>query len=237
MTRIIDERVYDADVAAQGLQFQNDHYYDPKDPVMRKRIEVVLAALAPAAGENVLDIGCGVGTFAFHAAKAGASTTGIDYSPLSIAAAQTLTEAYGLGARARFVVGNALALPFGNASFDKVVSADFIEHITHEEKYAFCRELHRVIKPGGRIVIFTPNLLREKIGEYYWRMRQYLFKDAIPVNDLHYGLATRREFEQIMNAHGWRYSLAYIDIGRPYLPKIPIFKHLLSLDLLWTAIP
>jgi cyclopropane fatty-acyl-phospholipid synthase-like methyltransferase len=235
MKNKITSRTYDEHVVSQGLQFQKDEYYEPKDIQMRARIEAVLHALAPAPGETVLDIGCGVGTFAFHAAKAGATTTGIDYSPESIKAATTLTKSYGLDDRARFIVGSALALPFENASFDKIVSADFIEHITDEEKYAFCREIDRVQKPDGRIVIFTPNLLRERIGDAYWTVRHYLFGDKIPTTDLHYGLISRSGFEKIMKNLGWTYSHQYVDIGRPYLARLPLLRHVLSLNLLWSA--
>jgi ubiquinone/menaquinone biosynthesis C-methylase UbiE len=126
-------------------------------------------------------------------------------------------------------------LPFENGSFDKVVSADFIEHITDDEKYLLCREINRVLKPGGQAVIFTPNLIREKIGDYYWGIRHHLFGDTIPVNDLHYGLITRKGFEKIMKVSGWDYRVSYIDIGRPYLCRLPCIKHYLSLNLLWTA--
>ncbi|MBI3985447.1 MAG: class I SAM-dependent methyltransferase [Lentisphaerae bacterium] len=237
MTREITSKRYDENVAREGLQFQKDNYYEPKDPQKQKRIEVVLQALAPAPGEMILDIGCGVGTFAFHAAKAGASTLGIDYSAASIRVAETLVGHYGLAGRARFVMGSALDLPFDNASFDKVVSADFIEHITDQEKYAFCREITRVLKPGGRIVIFTPNLRREKIGNGYWVIRHYLFGDRVPVTDLHYGLITRFGFGQIMRVNGWKYSLKYIDIGRPYLAVLPLLRDFLSLNLLWVVCP
>jgi len=50
------------------------------------------------------------------------------------------------------------------------------------------------VKPGGLMVIFTPNKIRERIGDCYWTARHLLFKDRIPFNDLHYGLITRGKF-------------------------------------------
>jgi ubiquinone/menaquinone biosynthesis C-methylase UbiE len=200
-----------------------------------KRITTVLQYLQPHSGERILDVGCGVGTFAFHAAKAGAITTGIDYSSESINAARTLTERFGLKDSTAFVVGSALALPFADASFDKIVSADFIEHITHDEKRQLLKELFRVLKPGGRIVIFTPNGIREAIGTFYWTVRSRLFGDKVPFNELHYGLITRTGFEELLRCHAAGFKLHYIDTMRPFLAQIPFFKRFLSLDLLWVV--
>jgi ubiquinone/menaquinone biosynthesis C-methylase UbiE len=230
----ITSKVYDDHILDQGLQFQIDTYYEPKDAFSKKRIEDVLAAVNPLPGERILDIGCGVGTFAFHCAKRGALTAGIDYSEESIRAAKTLSSRFGVGVRTDFRVGNALELPFEDSSFDKVVAADFIEHITHEEKVIFCNEMFRVLKPGGTAVVFTPNNIRESIGTLYWTIRHYLFKDAIPSNRLHYGLISRSAFEKILSRHPVSFTFRYIDSERPYFTALPLLNNIFSLNLLWT---
>jgi len=48
-------------------------------------------------------------------------------------------------------------LPFADASFDFVCSIEVVEHL--EDQFAFVRELFRVVKPGGRVIITTPNVL------------------------------------------------------------------------------
>lgn len=234
MSEEITSKVYDGHIRAQGLQFQIDTYYEPKEAYSRKRIEIVLDALNPMPGEKILDIGCGVGTFAFHSAKRGAQTAGIDYSEESIKAAKILSSKFGVGEKTDFRVGSALQLPFEDSCFDKVVSADFIEHITHEEKVIFCKEMFRVLKPGGTAIVFTPNNIRESIGTFYWTIRHYLLKDTIPSNRLHYGLISRYGFEKILSRHPVSFTLRYIDITRTYFAILPLLKHILCLDLLWT---
>jgi ubiquinone/menaquinone biosynthesis C-methylase UbiE len=192
-----------------------------------------LNALNPKPGETVLDIGCGVGTFVFHSAKAGAKATGIDYSKESINAGQQLTARYKLNGTADFVVGSALQLPFADSSFDKIVSADFIEHITDEEKYAFCAEVRRVLKKDGVAVIFTPNKVREDLGLMLSTIKHYLFGTKIRYNELHYGLITKWKFNKILRNCGFEYKFALYDIDRPYLARIPALNSLLADNMLW----
>ncbi|MBI5233962.1 MAG: class I SAM-dependent methyltransferase [Deltaproteobacteria bacterium] len=229
----IEPKAYDDRIIAQGIQFQVDNYYEPVEIQSMRRIETVLNALNPQAGEKILDVGCGVGTFAFHAAKSGAFTTGIDYSVESIKVAEILAERYEMSDRMKFTTGNAISLPFENSSFDKIVSADFIEHITLEEKYPLCVEMCRVLKPGGLIVIFTPNGIREKIGDVYWHIRHFLFGDKVPTTDLHFGLTHKCEFEKILRQNNLNFKLLYTDTTRPYLAKLPLLKTVLGLNLLW----
>ena len=57
----------------------------------------------------------------------------------------------------RFEVADAADLPFADASFDKAVAADFVEHIDDEVFLGMCRELHRVLTPAGTFALYTPN--------------------------------------------------------------------------------
>ena len=57
MNREINSKVYDSDILQQGMQFQIDHYYEPKDISDIIRIEMVLHDLCLERGETVLDIG------------------------------------------------------------------------------------------------------------------------------------------------------------------------------------
>ena len=86
----ITSKDYDDRIVKQGLQFQIDRYYEPKDSSMRRRIKTLIEVISPKPGERILDIGCGVGTFAYRCASAGALSVGIDYSVESIKAARTL---------------------------------------------------------------------------------------------------------------------------------------------------
>src|SRR6478672_7447924 len=77
------------------------------------------AALAPGNADHVLDVGCGVGGPArLLAATYGCRITGIDLTPAAVKAATALSQRTGLAARTRFLVADALALPFPDAAFD-----------------------------------------------------------------------------------------------------------------------
>lgn len=234
MTKITSQ-TYDDHVLFHGPQACIDIYYEPKAPADRLRINVILKHLAPGQGERVLDVGCGVGTFAFHAAKRGAFAVGLDYSKESVKMARDLSRRYNLSGQANFVQGSAFCLPFPDASFDKAAVIDFIEHITHQEKEEFVKELSRVLKDGDHAVIFTPNGVREKIGEVYWKVRSLLFKEKIPKNSLHYGLISRERFEALLKKYGFIFEFYYYDLTRPFLAKIPFLNNFLSLNLLWVV--
>lgn len=231
----ITSKTYDRHVASQGLQFQIGKYYKPKEISMKRRTKIVLEAINPKPQERILDIGCGVGTFAFHTAKKGAISFGIDYSYQSIEMAIKLVKKFNVAKSARFLVGNGFVLPFRDCSFDKVMALDFIEHITFDEKDKFLREMYRVLKPRGIGVIFTPNGVREKIGKVYWRFRHFVFGNKIHTTDLHFGLTDKWQFEPLLRRHKFKFKLAYKDITRPYLAKIPLIKNFLSLNLLWIS--
>ena len=90
-----------------------------------------------------------------------------------------------------------------------------------------------MLKADGVAVIFTPSLIRERIGEVYWKIRHYLFKDKVPHTDLHYGLIGRRSFELLLEKAGFSFEFEYADTTRPFLAKIPLLNRLVALNLLW----
>jgi SAM-dependent methyltransferase len=82
--------------------------------------EAVVAMAAPAAGDRVLDVACGTGNAALLAAARGADVVGVDSSERLVAVARQRAGEAGLFAE--FLVGDALALPVADASFDVVLS-------------------------------------------------------------------------------------------------------------------
>jgi SAM-dependent methyltransferase len=113
--------------------------------------------LQPRPGARILDIGCGRGEVLLACAQDGAEIAGIDYSPDAVRISrETLSEVPG----AEIVQGEVVALPWPDASFDAVLSGDVIEHLIPEDADAMLREAHRVLRPGGRLVLHTaPNRL------------------------------------------------------------------------------
>lgn len=229
----VTSKSYDDRVTAQGLQFQINNYYEPKDEDAKRRIDEVMKALDPKDGEEICDIGCGVGTFAFHAAMEGSNTVGVDYSVKSVIAARNLGGMYNIKGRSSFAVADASNLPFKDYLFDKVVCADFVEHITLSQKESLLDEIGRILKKGGRAVIFTPNKIREDLGMLYRKARHLLFGDHVPGTDLHLGLTAKSEFESLLKRRAFKFRLFYKDVTRPFLARLPILKTFLALNLLW----
>ncbi len=105
------------------------------------------AGLKP--GMRVLDLGCGIGGCSrYLTAERQCRVTGLDLTPEFIAVARELTRRCGLGDAIRFHEGNALDLPFGDASFDHVWCHNVTMNIPDKKKLA--AEVARVLKPGGR---------------------------------------------------------------------------------------
>lgn len=232
MTKVTSKN-YDQNVLKEGPQFQIDKFYELKDAQMKKRVNIITDMIKLTQRQTILDLGCGVGTFAFHCARGGLLSIGIDYSSESIKIAKALCGRFGVSAKAKFAVANSASLPFKGGCFDKIIAVDFIEHLRPDEKLSFLSESLRLLKGQGEMIVFTPNGIREKIGEWYWRLRNALFKDNIPHTELHFGLTTKNEFEALLKENGFTFSFRYEDVVRPYLARLPVIKSFLALNLLW----
>src|SRR5271169_4148715 len=125
--------------------------YMTPDVVRQRRI--VLEALAPERGERVLDIGSGPGLMAAELAAAvgpQGRVDGIDASDSMLAIANEQERA-DTSAPITFTAGEAVALPFGEETFDVVVSTQVYEYVS-DIPLALAKA-RRVLRPGGRIVI------------------------------------------------------------------------------------
>ncbi len=109
--------------------------------------ETFLSVIRP--GGELLDAGCGRGVFLKLASGLFGRVRGADISSAAVAAAR----AAGLEAVEGDVCG---ALPFADASFDVCSCADVIEHVI--DPAAALREIRRVLRPGGQLLLATPNV-------------------------------------------------------------------------------
>jgi SAM-dependent methyltransferase len=127
-----------------------ERHYEP-DP---KLLALILEGVTGAT--HCLDVGCGsCNSYAPELARRAASLVGVDIS------ANAIAEARAAGFDAR-VVRDAAELPFADESFDHVVCVEVLEHLFLPHRAI--EEIRRVLRPGGRVVVSTPNLA-------YWRLR------------------------------------------------------------------
>ncbi|GGK71575.1 methyltransferase [Sphaerisporangium melleum] len=118
-------------------------------------------------GVRVLDLGCGGGRHAFEVLRRGAHVVAFDQDAAELEGVASMFAAMDKAgevppeATAETVTGDALAMPFPDASFDRVIAAEVLEHIPDD--MAAMREIHRVLKPGGQAAITVPSFLPERI--------------------------------------------------------------------------
>jgi len=118
---------------------------------MRRIARALLTPLLPgrAEGRRILDAGCGTGWNLQDLSTFGV-TYGVDLSPLAV----ITTRRRG----GRVAQGNLLGLPYASSSFDVVTSFDVLYHAWIQDDAQAVRELARVLKPGGLMLVKTPAL-------------------------------------------------------------------------------
>ncbi|HWS34176.1 MAG TPA: class I SAM-dependent methyltransferase [Actinoplanes sp.] len=118
-------------------------------------------------GMRVLDLGCGEGRHTFEAYRRGADVVALDLSVTDLGTTRKWCAAMDLEgeapstASATVVQGNLLSLPFPDASFDRVIASEVLEHIPDD--VTAIRELTRVLRPGGLAAVTVPRWLPERV--------------------------------------------------------------------------
>lgn len=104
-----------------------------------------------------LDVGCGEGGLAKALSDRGSEVVGAELDPRNLAICRA-ARSYNESAPGALVRGTGVRLPFRDASFDLVTSVETIEHVDRPE--AFVAEMFRVVRPGGHVLVTTPNGLQ-----------------------------------------------------------------------------
>jgi SAM-dependent methyltransferase len=119
----------------------------------RVATEHFLDQLAIGPGDHVLDVGCGLGGASrFSAERYGCRVTGIDLTREYVEAGKVLNSWVGLADRIHLEQADASAIPCPEAAFGRVYMLHVGMNIA--DKHALASELHRVLKPGGRLGIY-----------------------------------------------------------------------------------
>ena len=105
-------------------------------------------------GERVLDLGSGLGQLTVWLAQRGAIAEGVDLGPNLVAAAADIAELNGVDAE--FRLGSIVDLPFEDGRFDIVVGMSILHHLDEHDVGRAAREAHRVLSPGGHLIVFEP---------------------------------------------------------------------------------
>jgi SAM-dependent methyltransferase len=135
-------------------------------------LTVDLEQLDVGPGDLVLDAGCGEGRHCFGCLERGAHVVGLDldWGSLRDASKRLRGRAGELSQTGEMTQGNTFALPFRDATFDRVICSEVMEHV--HDFVGAGRELARVTKPGGRVAITIPTTTSEnlylRLGDEYF---------------------------------------------------------------------
>jgi len=118
-------------------------------------------------GTKVIDVGCGAGRHSFEAYRRGADVVAFDQDAAELdnvdAVFRAMADAGEVppSAHAEAVVGDALALPYPDRTFDCVIASEILEHVAADNR--LIDELIRVLEVGGKLAVTVPRWLPERL--------------------------------------------------------------------------
>lgn len=136
--------------------------YDPDNKWIGGYVEYEWAHLRPLldvydfkpAGARILEFGCNVGASSIVIAAMGGDVTGIDVDAQMTAIASANVLRHGLADHVKIVhVADTRSQPFASECFDLVLANSVLEYVRADELPAILQEIHRVMKPGGRLLL------------------------------------------------------------------------------------
>lgn len=164
-------------------------------------------------GAKILDAPCGDGEVSIELARLGFEISAVDMvDELLPAARAALNGRFHLADMTR-------PLPWPDASFDLILCVEGIEHL--EDAFAFLREMRRLIKPGGILIVTTPNILSLRSRMRFFASGFYN-QDPRPLDESarhplhHIGLRTFPELRYALHTSGFK----IVDVGATHTKSI-----------------
>ncbi|QQS39403.1 class I SAM-dependent methyltransferase [Candidatus Woesebacteria bacterium] len=152
---------------------------------------------------QILDVACGTG-YGERLIKSSNYVVGVDLSY------DALVFGRGMGSGRQYAVNaNATSLPFGNDTFDTVVSFETMEHIPLDQVPHYLSEVQRVLGNSGRFVVSVPNRVFNNPGTSI---------DGSPVNPYHFFEPTIEDFQDLLSPH-FQHIDYYYQTGKIFTPR------------------
>ena len=157
----------------QGVFSSVASKYDIMNDVMSLGIhrvwkDAMMDWLAPIRGQALLDVAGGTGDISFRFLKraSGANATVLDLTESMLAEGRKRAENVGISGQLEWVVGDAMALPFEDDSFDVYTISFGIRNVTDPQKAL--SEAYRVLKPGGRIMVLEFSHIPNDLLQWFY---------------------------------------------------------------------
>ena len=152
------------------------------EEAQRTKLELVCTKLGLGRGDRVLDVGCGWGSFAIHAAREhGAHVTGITLSEPQARLARERAAAEGVADMVDIRVAD-YRDPLEHEAFDAIASIGMVEHVGSANIDDYARRLARALRPGGRLLNHGIARLRHTDPESGAFSERFVFPDAAPLH-------------------------------------------------------
>ncbi len=126
-----------------------------KDVIYRTVRDILQSEIPDSSGQHILEAGSGTGLVSLDLAIAGAHVLLLDLSSEALELSRSFFASEGL--EPSMVQASILALPFKDVVFDVTWSAGVIEHFHEDEQIAIVKEMARVTKPKGKIILIAPS--------------------------------------------------------------------------------
>ena len=187
--------------------------------LQKYKIKKLLHAHTPNKSDVILDLGCSFGMLSFMLSPYCNKIIGVDYSDSAISIANDLKNNTSNYTNIEFKIADCSNLEcIDSASIDCIYSSDLVEHIYPDVYEKMIEECYRVLKPNGKLIIFTPN------DKHYIELLKN--KNIIIKKDMSH--VDYKSYNTIFNSLLWKFKINYLDTVESHLPIINIFERVLK---------